>query len=118
MTKPADSERTAKAREQELKAREFREHGLWPTVMPADYSPAWESRWEDRFAAAYVESERATAIKEAAKAMCNCCRDIDVWNAPVRESTGRWTHWAKPGTGYVSYRCEAEPLQELIRGER
>jgi len=172
--KPAD-ERTAKAREQELKAREFREHGEWPTTTPADYNPAWESRWEDRYAAAYAESvlaeaqrkvvcsfcgtiteydhtqehaqadailahietcekspvkqlmgalaeidrlnaERSSAIKEAAKAMCSCCRDTDVWNAPVREPTGRWTHWAKPGTGYVSYRCEAESIQELLRG--
>jgi len=70
--------------------------------------------WHPIVCAAFALSERSSAIKEAAKAMCNCCRDTDVWKDPVREPTGRWTHWAKPGTGYVSYRCEAEPIQELL----
>jgi len=98
-------ERTAKARELELKAREFREHGEWPTVIPADYNPAWESRWEDRFAAAYVASERSSAIKEARE---ECARIAEQFISSG-ENKDNWT---------ITRDVLAHDIAKAIRGER
>lgn len=64
MSNPTDPVAEMKAAiEAESKAREFREHGEWPTTIPPAY-PANESRWEDRYATAFAAKEVERAVKE------------------------------------------------------
>jgi hypothetical protein len=66
----------------------------------------------------FAESESSLARKQEreanCKAMCEECAS-DKWNPPVREPDGRWTHWAKPGTKGVSYKCSAAAIHERGR---
>ena len=109
----ASDERTAKAREQELKAREFREHGEWMTTMPANYPVGESSRWEDRYAAAYAASAIKEAREECARAVCLRCRDRDL-AYPAKLVDGQWTHSYTSSTATAP--CLAAPIWKL--GER
>jgi hypothetical protein len=114
MTKPADV--TAKAREQELKAREFRKHGEWAERIPNGY-PVGESRWEDRFAAAYAASAIKEAREECARAMCGyCSQDCAETRQYHPEVTGKDFIHERRGWTNSGVTCVAAAIRAL--GER
>lgn len=98
------AERMERARADELKAREFRVHGEWSTVIPQGY-PEGVSRWEDRYAAAFAAEEVRLERERCAKAVCMVCRQ---GCQLIETASGSYTH--------VESYCVAAAIWELSRG--